>query len=107
MFGTMMNYPLTLPPLLERAGKLFNRVEIVSRLPDKSLHRYSYGDFYHRTRALAEALQKAGLKKGDRVGTLMWNHYVHLESYFGIPAMGGVLHTLNLRLPPGDLAYII
>ena len=106
MQGTMMDYPLTLVPILERAGRLFGKVEIVSRLPDKSLHRYTYKDFYRRARALAEALQKAGLRRGDRVGTLMWNHYAHLEAYFGIPLAGGVLHTLNLRLHPRDIAYI-
>ena len=107
MNGNMMRFPLTLTHILERAGQLFGKVEIVSRLPDKSLHRYTYRDFYRRARALAEALQQAGLQKGDRVGTLMWNHYAHLEAYFGIPVAGGVLHTLNLRLHPRDLAYII
>ncbi|WP_460417575.1 long-chain fatty acid--CoA ligase [Planifilum fimeticola] len=102
----MMNYPLTLMHILERAGMLYGSVEIVSRMPDKSLHRYTYADFYRRARSLAKALQKAGLKRGDRVGTLMWNHYVHLESYFGIPAAGGVIHTLNLRLHPDEIAYI-
>ena len=78
MQGTMMNYPLTLRHLLERAGKVFPEGEIVSRLPDRSLHRYTYGDFYQRARSLAGALQKAGLQRGDRVATLMWNHYAHL-----------------------------
>lgn len=106
--STMMDdYPLTLVPILERAGKLFGKVEIVSNLPDKTLHRYTYADFYRRARALAEALHRAGLKKGDRVATLMWNHYAHLEAYFGIPVSGGVLHTLNLRLHPDDLTYIV
>ncbi|MFB3126282.1 MAG: long-chain fatty acid--CoA ligase [Candidatus Acidiferrales bacterium] len=107
MNGTMMNYPLTLVPMLERAGKLFGQVEIVSRLPDRSLHRTTYADFYRRARALAESLSRAGLKPGDRVGTLMWNHYAHLEAYFGIPIAGGVAHTLNLRLSPNQLAYVI
>jgi fatty-acyl-CoA synthase len=107
MQGLMMNYPLTLNHVLERAGKLFPDVEIVSRMPDRSLHRHAYKDFYRRARALAHALQQAGLQRGDRVGTLMWNHHAHMEAYFGIPAAGGVLHTLNLRLAPGDLAYII
>ncbi|AEB10803.1 long-chain fatty acid--CoA ligase [Marinithermus hydrothermalis] len=107
MNGNMMRFPLTLTHILERAGQLFGKVEIVSRLPDKSLHRYTYQDFYRRARALAKALQQAGLQKGDRVGTLMWNHYAHLEAYFGVPVAGGVLHTLNLRLHPKDLAYII
>jgi acyl-CoA synthetase (AMP-forming)/AMP-acid ligase II len=106
MRSTMMDYPLTLVHLLERAGRYYPKVEIVSRLADHSLHRTTYGEFHRRARALAEALTRAGLKRGDRVATLMWNHYAHLEAYFGIPAAGGVLHTLNLRLHPDDLAYI-
>lgn len=102
----MMSYPLTLTHILERAGKLFPEREIVSRLPDHSLHRCTYGEIYRRARALAEALQKAGLRRGDRVATLMWNHYAHLEAYLGIPCAGGVMHTLNLRLAPQEIAYI-
>ncbi len=107
MQSTMMDFPLTLPHLLERAGKLFPKEEIVTRLPDKSLHRYTFGDFYQRSRRLASALQKAGLQKGDRIATLSWNTYAHLEAYFGVPVAGGVLHPLNLRLHPSDIAYII
>ncbi len=107
MKGTMMDFPLTLVPIFERAGKIFGRVEIVSRMPDRSLHRSTYGEFYRRTRLLAEALQRAGLRRGDRVATLMWNHYAHLETYFGVPLAGGVVHTLNLRLAAAELAYII
>jgi fatty-acyl-CoA synthase len=107
MKGTMMEYPLTLVSLFERAGKLFPEVEIVSRRPDNSTHRYTYGDWYLRTRLLAAALQDFGIKPGDRVATLMWNHSIHLEAYFAIPIIGGVLHTLNLRLHPDELAYIV
>ncbi len=106
MLSTMMSVPLSVNHFLERAGKLFGEQEIVSRMPDKSLHRYKYKDFYRRARALAEALQRAGLKKGDRVATFMWNHYAHYESYFGVIAAGGVLHTLNLRLAAEDIAFI-
>jgi fatty-acyl-CoA synthase len=106
MQGTMMNYPLTLMHILERAGRIFPEQEIVSRLPDHSLHRCTYADIYHRSRHLAEALQKAGLQRGERVATLMWNHYAHVEAYLGIPASGGVMHTLNLRLAAREIAYI-
>jgi len=106
MQGTMMDYPLTLAAILEHAGKYYREVEIVSRRPDGSLVRSSYAQFYGRARALAEGLQRAGLRRGDRVATLMWNHSVHLEAYFGIPVAGGVLHPLNLRLHPAELAYI-
>jgi fatty-acyl-CoA synthase len=107
MKGTMMQFPLALAPLLERAGKLFSTVEVVSSRPDNSIHRYTYREMYQRTRALAAALQAVGLRCGDRVATLMWNHHVHLEAYLGVPSVGGVLHTLNLRLHPDELAQIV
>ncbi|MEJ5990553.1 long-chain fatty acid--CoA ligase [Ramlibacter sp. PS3R-8] len=106
MQSTMMNTPLSLNHLLERAGQLFHGNEIVSRLPDKSLRRHTYGEFYRRTRSLAAGLRKLGLKKGERVATLCWNHHAHLEAYFGIPAAGGVMHTLNLRLSPDEIGWI-
>ena len=104
--STMMPVPLSLNRLMERAGQLFPESEIVSRLPDKSLRRQRYADWYRRTRALAAVLGKLGLRKGDRVATLCWNHHAHLECYFGIPAAGGVMHTLNLRLAPDDIGWI-
>ncbi|MSO74042.1 MAG: fatty-acid--CoA ligase [Alphaproteobacteria bacterium] len=107
MQGTMMDFPLTLRHLFERNRLLFGRSEVVTRLPDKSIHRYPAADFTRRAMRLAAALQKAGLKKGDRVGTMMWNSYAHLEAYFGVPLAGGVFHTLNFRLHPSDLEYII
>jgi fatty-acyl-CoA synthase len=104
--STMMDVPLSLNHLLDRAGQLFAGNEIVSRLPDKSLRRHSFGEYYRRTRSLASALKQLGLKKGDRVATLCWNHHAHLECYFGIPAAGGVMHTLNLRLSPDEIGWI-
>ncbi|MCS7194652.1 MAG: long-chain fatty acid--CoA ligase [Meiothermus sp.] len=106
MQSTMMNFPLTIPHILERAGKFFPKEEIVTRLPDGSLHRYTYAEFYRRARRLASALKKAGLQRGERVATLSWNTYAHLEAYFGVPVAGGVVHPLNLRLHPSDIAYI-
>ena len=106
MRSTMMDVPLSLNSLLERAGTLFAGNTIVSRLPDKSLKTHTYGEFHRRTRALASALQQLGLKQGERVATLCWNHHAHLECYFGIPAAGGVMHTLNLRLSPDEIGWI-
>ena len=107
MKSTMMDFPLTLNSLCERAGKLFPRVEMISQRPDNSTHRYTYADWYRRSQALAAALQNAGIRPGDRVATLMWNHYIHMEAYFAIPVVGAVLHTLNLRLHPDELTYIV
>jgi fatty-acyl-CoA synthase len=104
--GLMMDFPLTLPTILRRAETYFPQQEVVTRLPDKSFHRYTFADFGRRARQLAVALQGLGLAPGTRVATLAWNHYQHLEAYFGIPCAGMVLHTLNLRLHPNDLAYI-
>jgi len=107
MNGLMMDFPLTLAAIFRRAEQIFPRREIVTRRNDSSLHRYSYRDFADRTRRLASALQRLGIRPGDRVATLGWNHHQHLEAYFAIPLMGGVLHTLNLRLRPDELAFIV
>lgn len=103
----MMRFPLTLASLLERAGRYFTNIEIVERRPDRSIERSTIGKFYKRSRALAECLTKAGMARGDRVATMLWNHAVHLENYFGIPCAGGVVHPLNVRLHPDELVYII
>jgi fatty-acyl-CoA synthase len=107
MWGTMMASQLTLGGILERAGTLFPEVEIVSRKPDGTLHRYTYRDFHRRSLALAASLQQSGVHRGERVATLMHNHYAHLEAFFGVPAAGAVLHTVNHRLHPNDIAYIL
>jgi len=107
MKSTMMSSPLLLNCMIERAGKLFPKTEVVSAQPDGSLHRYTYADLRRRARQLSVALQDAGIRTGDRVATLMWNEREHLEAYFGVPAIGAVLHTLNLRLHPDELAYIV
>jgi fatty-acyl-CoA synthase len=104
--STMMDMPLSIFSLMDRAGMLFGGNEILSRLPDKSLRRHSYTDWWRRTRAFGAALRAMGLRKGERVATLSWNHHAHLECYFGIPAAGGVMHTLNLRLSPDEIGWI-
>jgi fatty-acyl-CoA synthase len=107
MNGLMMDFPLTLVHIFDRAGKYFPKQEIVSRRPDKSIHRTTYGEFHRRARKFANALRRLGLKPGERVATLAWNHGRHLEAYFAIPLAGGVLHTLNPRLSPQELTYIV
>lgn len=103
----MMEYQLTLPTILRRAETLFGKKEIVSRLPDRSIHRYTYHDFAARTKKLSVALHRLGIRQGDRVATLCWNHHQHLEAYFAIPCMGAIVHPLNLRLSPDDLSFIV
>jgi fatty-acyl-CoA synthase len=104
--GTMMPVHLTLDLLVERALTITPHVEIVSRRPDKSLHRSTYGEVARRAQKLARALLRFGIKRGDAVATLMWNHAFHLEAYLGVPLSGAVVHTLNLRLHPDEIAYI-
>ncbi|HEY6581918.1 MAG TPA: long-chain fatty acid--CoA ligase [Rubrobacter sp.] len=104
--GLAQDFQLTLPYILRRAEQLYGYREIVTRRPDKSLHRHTFADFVSRSKKLAVALGELGLEPGDRVGTLGWNTYQHLEAYFGVPSSGAVLHTLNPRLHEDDLAYI-
>ncbi len=104
--GTMMNFPLTLSHVLARARRYFPGRAIVSRGPDGVLHRHTWAQIYERAAQLAHALARLGVKPGDRVATLAWNQHRHLEAYFAVPMMGAIVHTLNLRLHPTELAYI-
>ncbi len=106
MHGLMMNYPLTLTPLLERARRLFARKTITTKA-GPNLETITYGEWVNRVGQLANALAKLGVKPDDRVATFSWNNTRHLEIYFAVPCMGAVLHPLNLRLPGEQLAYIV
>ena len=107
MKGLMMDYPLTLTHFFERSRRLFAKKSLATRIPGAPLFRYTYADFADRTSRLAGALRKLGVRKGDRVGTFAWNSHRHLEIYWAVPLLGGVLHTVNIRLSPQDLTYII
>ena len=107
MQGLMQEVPLSIPMLVRRARDLAPGRTVTSRRPDKSLATATYAEVVERAGRLALALRRLGVREGDRVATLAWNHQRHLEAYFAIPSMGAVLHTLNLRLHPGDLAYIV
>ena len=106
MHGLIMDYQLTIPAMLRRAEQLFGDREIVSRRADRSIHRYTYDACIRRARKLGAALRSLGIGRDDRAATLCWNHYRHLEASYGIPSSGAVVHTLNLRFHPDDLAYI-
>ena len=107
MQGLMMDYPLTLDRILEHANRLYSHKRITTMLPDGSLHRYTYGDLYQRAKRLSHALVRLGVAPGDRVGTFAWNNYQHLELYYGIPGAGAVCHTLNIRLFPEQLLFVV
>jgi fatty-acyl-CoA synthase len=106
MQGVMQDYPLTVQHVLWRVEKLFGRKDIVSKR-ETGVHRYTYADFAPRVHRLAHALRRLGIGQGDRVATLAWNNYRHLELYYAVPCMGAVLHTLNLRLFPAQLQFVI
>lgn len=102
----MMQTPLTMTQMIVRAEKLFPKKQVVSRTAS-GIHRFTYKQIADRTRRLADALTKLGVERGERVGTLAWNHHRHLEAYFAVPCMGAVLHTINIRLSPQHISYII
>jgi fatty-acyl-CoA synthase len=104
--GQMMNQPLLISGIIEFAARHYANSEIVSQRVEGDLHRYTFRACQQRARRLAGALQALGVGMGDRVGTLAWNGYRHLEAYYGVSGSGAVLHTINPRLHPEQLAYI-
>jgi fatty-acyl-CoA synthase len=106
--GLMMDdYPLSLTSLVARAERFSATREVVYRRPDGSVGRTTFGDSIERARRLGAALGELGIKPGDPVATLLWNQPEHLELYFAVPSMGGVIHTLNPRLHPDELSFIV
>src|SRR3954454_23426009 len=106
MDGLMMDRPLLIRDIAERAERLFPDREIVSRT-HTGVERSSYGEVVARARRLASSLERLGVKRGDRVATFGWNSRRHLELYLAVPSMGAILHTLNVRLFEDDLRYIV
>ena len=106
LMGQMMNQPLLVSSILDFAARHYASSEIVSQRVEGDLHRYTFRDCQHRAKRLANALHGLGVRIGDRVATLAWNGYRHLEAYYGVSGSGAVLHTLNPRLHPEQLAYI-
>ena len=107
MFGLMMQTPLLITGIMRHAERINSRTEIVSVTAENARHRCTLGDVFRRARKLANALTRAGVQPGDRIATLAWNDYRHLELYYAVSCIGAVLHTLNPRLYPEQLKYII
>ncbi|MCC5950091.1 MAG: long-chain fatty acid--CoA ligase [Nitriliruptoraceae bacterium] len=106
MTSTMMDHPLTVTQLLEHGHRVHPDRHVVT-WQGTSARRVSFADTYDRTRRLAGALRGLGVREGDVVATFCWNHQEHVEAYFAVPCMGAVLHQLNIRLFPDQLAFVI
>ena len=106
LMGQMMSKPMLISSLIEHADRYFGKNEIVSRRVEGDIHRYNYSECHKRSKQLANAFAKMGIKLGDRIATLAWNGYRHLEAYYAVSGSGAVLHTINPRLHPEQIAYI-
>jgi fatty-acyl-CoA synthase len=105
--GSMMDQPLLISTLIRHAARAHGDTEIVSRTVEGGIHRYTYADCELRARKLAQALGRLGVKQGDRIATLAWNSYRHMEIYYAVSGMGAVIHTVNPRLFAEQIAYIV
>ncbi|MFZ6742504.1 3-(methylthio)propionyl-CoA ligase [Undibacterium sp. JH2W] len=106
VMGQMMSKPMLISSLIEHADRYFGKNEIVSRRVEGDIHRYNYNECHKRSKKLANAFAKLGVKLGDRIATLAWNGYRHLEAYYAVSGSGAVLHTINPRLHPEQIVYI-
>ncbi len=107
LMGQMMDQPLIVSSLLVHAERFHGDTEIVSRTIEGPIHRYTYADAAKRARQAAKALLATGLKPGERAATLAWNGYRHFELYYAISGVGAVMHTINPRLHPDQVAWIV
>jgi acyl-CoA synthetase (AMP-forming)/AMP-acid ligase II len=107
MRGLMMDTPLLVSSLIRHAAAVYGDQEIVSRTVEGPIHRYGYADAHRRSQRLANALASLGMEAGDRIGTIAWNTYRHFEIYFAVSGMGAVCHTMNPRLHPSQILYML
>jgi 3-(methylthio)propionyl---CoA ligase len=107
MQGLMSERPLLVSAIIRHAAVYHHDAEVVSRTVEGPIHRYTYGDAERRSKRLARALQRLGIRPGDRVGTLAWNTFRHFELYYGISGIGAVCHTINPRLFDDQIVYIV
>src|SRR4030081_2171690 len=107
MLAQMMDMPLLVSSLIAHADRSHGDTEIVSRTVEGPIHRYTYAEAERRSKRLARALIRLGIRTGDRIGTLAWNTYRHFELYYGISGIGAVCHTINPRLFDDQIVYIV
>src|SRR5262245_38515606 len=106
MHGLMQDWTLVVHSILDHAARWHGDREVVTRTIEGPMHRYRYADLHRRARQAAQCLMRLGVKPGDRVGTLAWNTYRHMEAWYGIMGAGAVCHTINPRLFPEQIVYI-
>jgi len=106
MQGLMMDQPLLISGLIRHADRHHGATEIVSKTVEGGIHRYTYREAHTRARRLANALKKLGVQRHDRVATLAWNGFRHYEVYYAVAGSGAIIHTINPRLFPEQIAYI-
>ena len=107
MFGRMQDWPLLMHKIIDFAAIQFPRQEVASRTIEGPMHRTNYRELRERALKVAKRLERDGIRLGDRVATLAWNGYRHLESWYGIVGVGAVYHTVNPRLFPEQIAWIV
>src|SRR5580658_3313640 len=106
MLGLMQDWPLVVHKIIDHAALYHGDREIVTRTVEGPIHRTNYREIQGRARRVAKALDKHGIKLGDRIATLAWNTHRHIETWYGITGIGAIYHTLNPRLFPEQLVYI-
>ncbi|MBX6745917.1 MAG: AMP-binding protein, partial [Acetobacteraceae bacterium] len=107
MQGLMQDRPLLISAILEHAARNHPASKVVSARPDGTLAHHTWPEIAARAAQLAHALTGRGVRQGERIATLAWNEHRHLEAYYGISSMGAVLHTVNPRLFPDQIAFIL
>jgi len=105
--GNMQDFKLNLITILEHAAQFHGQTEVITNSVEGGVHKTNYSEVYARSKRLANVLTKLGVSSGDRIGTMAWNTWRHLECWFGISGMGAVCHTLNPRLFPDQIDYIV
>jgi acyl-CoA synthetase (AMP-forming)/AMP-acid ligase II len=107
MLGLMQQQPLMIASIIKHAARHHGTTEVVAKLTDGSIHRYTYAEAERRARRLVRVLEQLGVQPGDRVATLAWNDHRHFEIYYAVSGMGAIVHTVNPRLAPDDVVYIL
>src|SRR5579863_8788340 len=107
MRGLMQDWPLVIPSILDHARREHEHREIVTRAVEGGIRRYDYRQLHTRARRVADALRLSGVHSGDRIATLGWNTDRHMEVWYGVMGAGAICHTVNPRLYPEQIGYII